>query len=51
VAEGVEDSQTWAFLKDLGCDGKCRAIGLPRPYGVIEQWLDTELPVKVIGHL
>ncbi len=20
VAEGVEDSQTWAFLKNLGCD-------------------------------
>tara|TARA_R110002020_G_scaffold55714_1_gene154316 strand:- start:24823 stop:25383 length:561 start_codon:yes stop_codon:yes gene_type:complete len=47
VAEGVEDSQTWAFLKDLGCD-QVQGYLVSRPLTVdhFEQWLDTELPVK-----
>jgi EAL domain-containing protein (putative c-di-GMP-specific phosphodiesterase class I) len=46
VAEGVEDSQTWAFLKDLGC-GQVQGYLVSRPLTVdyFEQWLDAELPI------
>lgn len=46
VAEGVEDSQTWAFLKNLGCDQvQGYLVSRPLTADYFEQWLDAELPI------
>ena len=40
VAEGIEDADTWARLKALGCDfGQGFLIGRPMPLAELESWL------------
>lgn len=42
VAEGIEDHEDWAFLRQTGCDvGQGYFVGRPMPGSKIQDWLDS----------